>query len=97
MNITECPQCGEELVSSGGTYTTLVGYSSPLGHNHDDNCRSRAYLCANGHVVRLSRRNRCDFPGCAWKGKADCFCHPHAKVDDWPEDIKRREAATVQP
>lgn len=76
----------------GGEFRTLVGYHSPLGHTHDDNCRKRAYICAVGHTTVLSKQNRCPFPGCGWKGKAECFCHPGAKVIEWPEEVARRLA-----
>lgn len=80
MNCTEC----NAPMTHSGTMVTLVGYSSPEGHNHDDNCQKREYRCRNGHTVCISRRNRC--LKCDWKGKERCWCHtPPAKVDEWPE------------
>jgi rRNA maturation protein Nop10 len=80
-----CPECGGRITSGGhGTIVTAVGYRSPPGHNHDDNCRTREYVCERGHRFTLSRRNRCPVPLCAWVGRAECFCHSGAKVDEWP-------------
>ena len=78
----KCEKCGGN-VRAGGERTTLVWYNSPPGHDHDDNCRTRAYTCiACGHTARISRRNKC--PACDWQGKEECFCHPGKKVDEWP-------------
>lgn len=83
-----CAICGEKLKPKEGDFfsgimSTLLGYSSPPGHNHDDNCLTQLYTCANGHDIRLSKRRTC--PACDWKGKEKCFCHPGNKVDEWPE------------
>lgn len=78
-------RCGKLFVCHTGTGTTLVGYYSPPGHNHDDNCRKRAYFCADGHVTRIRRVNVCQTEGCGWKGKATCFCHEGTNVDEWPD------------
>jgi hypothetical protein len=80
--IDTCPQCSEPFVRHGGESATLVGSSSPKGHDHDDNCLKRIYVCPNGHKTLLSVRRSC--PKCDWKGKPDCFCHKGAKVDRWP-------------
>lgn len=77
-----CKECGEKIEQRndiwGGTFETLVGYHSPPGHNHDDNCRTRIYECKNGHSVKLSVRRRCD--ACDWVGKDECFCHLGKKI-----------------
>ena len=79
-----CPLCGKAM-SCRGTKSTLVGYISPVGHNHDDNCRFRDYICEGcGHRESVSKRNRC--PVCDWVGKERCFCHFGLKVDKWPEE-----------
>lgn len=83
-----CEICGEKLsVLHGdffsGVMSTLIGYSSPPGHNHDDNCLTQMYTCPNGHKVKVSKRRTC--PKCDWKGKLTCFCHPGNKVDKWPD------------
>ena len=79
-----CPECGSPFVQTDGvTLRTLVGFSSPPGHNHDDNCAKRLYVCAQGHQVVVSKRNRC--PACDWVGRDYCFCHEGKKVDEWPE------------
>lgn len=64
-------------------YTTLVGYSSPPGHDHDDNCRSRTYVCEMGHLTKVSKQASC--PTCDWKGTLTCGCHEGEKVAEWPE------------
>lgn len=78
-----CEVCGEPMNHRTFTYETLVGYISPPGHNHDDNCKSREYRCKNNHTKRISRRNKC--PACDWVGREDCFCHKDKKIDEWPE------------
>lgn len=66
------------------TFRTLVGMGPQQpGHNHDDNCTTRTLVCPQGHEAVISRRNSC--PLCDWRGKADCFCHPGPKVEEWPE------------
>ena len=79
----KCPDCGTQMYH-GEMTQTLVGYISPAGHNHDDNCRIRIYICENGHEHRISKRNSC--PACDWKGQDSCFCHGGKKVDSWPEE-----------
>ena len=80
-----CQTCGEHLSIDGGTSKTLVGYISPPGHNHDDNCRKRLYKCVNGHSFVVSKINTC--PACDWVGKKDCFCCPNGKQDKWPNEL----------
>lgn len=91
-----CSTCGEPLVRvrmfrlrSGREVIeemqTLMGYSSPPGHDHDDNCKKRLYFCKNDHENAISIRRRCSAPGCAWVGKERCFCHSGTKIDQWPE------------
>jgi len=82
----KCTKCGEELIACDpGEIRTLLGYSSPPGHNHDDNCIKKAYWCKNNHMNLLSIRRRCSNPDCDWVGKKDCFCHDGKKLDEWPE------------
>lgn len=80
----KCPDCGVETqyFSEG---ETMVGYSSPRGHDHDDNCRKRYYQCANGHDWVESIRRTCPRPGCDWRGKAHCDRCGGAKVDAWTD------------
>lgn len=81
-----CPDCGGDWMKMGGVIATLVGYFSQNGHKHDDNCRSRTILCANGHRFKLGIRRRCESHlGCEWKGRETCWCESFAKVDVWPE------------
>ena len=83
----DCPECGEKLSHSNeeGTWETLVGFMSPPGHDHNDNCLTRIYRCKNWHSITLSKRRRCSNPDCDWVGKDECFCHTGKKVDEWPE------------
>lgn len=64
---------------SGKTYQTMVGYFSPPGHDHDDNCRRKIYTCQCGNEQIIYLRNKC--PACDWKGKKTCFCHEGEKVE----------------
>jgi hypothetical protein len=80
----KCNQCGGPFIHRGGTVETLVGFLSPPGHDHDDNCKSRAYYCAEGHMAGVFKRNACPNPDCDWKGKEECWCHPGKKVEEWP-------------
>lgn len=68
--------------------TTYVGFISPVGHNHDDNCQTKNFLCKNGHKIIISKRNRCHVDGCNWMGRDKCHCHPGKKVDVWPEELE---------
>jgi len=88
IEILKCANCGEEMTSSGGGSSTYVGYISPPGHDHDDNCVVRRYRCANGHEVKISKQNRCSAKGCEWIGASECFCHPDKKVKEWPGEIE---------
>ena len=83
MKCTE-DSCNKPLMfdTSRGQFSTCVGYFSPEGHDHDDNCVSRRYVCYAGHIKMVSKRNTCSV--CNWKGKESCFCHPEGKVDKWP-------------
>jgi hypothetical protein len=85
MTDTHC-DCGKPLVFNGGTGKTLVGYYSPEGHNHDDNCRKRVYVCEDGHRTVIRRINKCQTVGCDWRGKETCFCHENGvTVEEWPD------------
>lgn len=80
-----CLMCNEVARWDGGESRTLVGYlGREPGHNHDDNCVKRAYVCPNGHEHVYSIRRSCSAPNCTWQGKTRCFCHEKAKVDEWP-------------
>ena len=80
-----CKQCNERMHSNGATCSTLVGYMSEPGHDHDDNCKTRYYQCKNGHGVNISKVNTCYNDDCDWTGKTECFCHTEPKVVEWPE------------
>src|ERR1700741_3943516 len=56
---TVCKECGEKISSSEkGFWKTTVNFWSPEGHDHDDNCKTKQYLCKNGHQTRLSIINK---------------------------------------
>jgi hypothetical protein len=78
-----CNECQSLMTPFGGVMSTLAGYISPPGHNHNDNCQTRHYICPNGHTRKISKRNKC--PSCEWVGNDSCFCHDGLKVDEWPE------------
>lgn len=78
-----CNECGQLMTPSGEIGKTLVGYSSPPEHDHDDNCECQIYICPSGHRRKISKRRRC--PKCEWVGKESCFCHDGLKVDEWPK------------
>ena len=78
-----CPDCGGPWVSRDCGGTTLVGYSSPSGHDHDDNCTTYSYACSNGHHTEVSRIPRCGTEACSWVGKETCFCS--VRVPELPE------------
>jgi len=77
-----CPTCGKPMLYCSFTVQSLVGFYSPPGHDHDDNCLVRTYYCEDNHAYRVSKRRRC--PVCDWVGKESCSCHPDKKVDEWP-------------
>lgn len=80
-----CPICGLKLNKRyKGICSTLVGYISPLGHDHDDNCNTMCYMCDNGHKIGVSKINKC--PVCVWVGKRECGCHTiKEKFPEWPD------------
>lgn len=84
----KCKECGKPLYHNveWGTSSTLVGYMSPPGHDHDDNCVNRIYQCDNGHKVNLSVVNKCPNPRCDWVGRKTCFCHEGEKLEKWPDE-----------
>lgn len=85
MTVPMLCQCGEPFVKHTAESTTLVGYYSEDGHDHDDNCLKRVYICADEHRTLLSIMRTCD--RCDWTGKERCFCHPGDKVVEWPDTM----------
>jgi hypothetical protein len=82
----KCIICDEDLIAcEKGTFSSLLGYTSPPGHDHDNTCLNKVYWCRNGHEQIISKRKKCPNPDCDWVGKEDCFCHHGKKVDEWPE------------
>jgi len=88
-----CNQCGQPMKarrmrigdrSEVIEETTLVGYMSPPGHSHDDNCWTREYICPNGHTMKIGKLRKC--PVCDWVGKESCGCHDCIKVNEFPDD-----------
>ena len=78
-----CETC-QEPMNVQHNMSTMVGYLSPPGHNHDDNCLTRRYACRNGHTLDVTRRNRCH--ACGWRGRTTCFCHKGEKSEFWPDE-----------
>lgn len=83
VDLAACPQCNGAFVSVGESGYTCVGYESPPGHDHDDNCLTSYVVCENGHRTRFSVQRSC--PACDWRGKPDC-CNGDmpAKIREWP-------------
>lgn len=67
MEYVKCP-CGAEWADNyGGTiFSTLIGYSSDPGHDHDNNCKKVYYKCTNGHSY-VFRKNRGPCPAASSK------------------------------
>lgn len=78
-----CNKCGQPMTPSGEIGQTIVAFSSPPGHDHNDNCENQTYTCSSGHRRIISKRRRCH--SCEWVGKESCFCHDGLKVDEWPK------------
>ena len=83
----KCKVCGKPWVACDEGYgQTLVGYGSPPGHDHDDNCLTKGYYCEDGHCTSVSVIRRCSTEGCEWRGKTECgTCVGVVKYDDWPK------------
>lgn len=82
----DCKKCGYPMRSLGAGMMTCVGYFSPPGHDHDDNCITRGYVCDKcGEYQTVSILRKCPHPECDWVGKRECFCHEGPKVEEWPE------------
>lgn len=67
-----CPICSQPFVRQGELVETTVGYHSPRGHDHDDNCLTCSFYCAAGHRITGSVQRRCSVVGCDWRGKVMC-------------------------
>lgn len=78
------PNCSEEIGNQIVEMQTLVGYGRLPGHDHDDNCWKRTYICSNEHVIEVGKIRKC--PNCEWVGKSSCFCHYGMKVEEWPNE-----------
>ena len=64
-----CPTCKTRVFSYEYS-ETMVGYYSPDGHNHDDNCLKYSFNCWCGTSWVERKRNSC--PVCPWEGKLRC-------------------------
>lgn len=71
----DCNKCGKPLTFAG-IESTLVGYMSPEGHSHDDNCKSAIRGCKDckwvGEKSWRPFRNFCKDPECDWQGREYC-------------------------
>jgi len=81
----KCPECEVETPKPAHTWQTAMGYVSPPGHDHDDNCLHRDYRCENGHEWSEYVRRYCGRKGCDWQGKLVCFCHKGEKLTQWTD------------
>ncbi len=86
MSEVICQECNEQMYVdlTHGYSETLVGYFSPPGHTHDDNCRKAPATCSNGHTLSVSIIRSCPNEDCDWTGKTECFCCPDGKLESWP-------------
>lgn len=48
VNAIMCEKCGKRMKPENGYSSTYVGYISPKGHDHDDNCKVKIYRCECG-------------------------------------------------
>ncbi len=73
-----CPICSVSL-ESDNCMSTMVGYYSEPGHDHDNNCRKFYFDCGCGCKFKVRVQNTC--PTCDWKGKEVCgSCGPNLKL-----------------
>jgi hypothetical protein len=71
-----CRTCGtKRFIAQGAGFTTCVGYYSPQGHNHDNNCKVARFQCENGHWRNYSLRRKC--PSCDWASHESCGIEDH--------------------
>jgi hypothetical protein len=80
----KCPECNGAFVRASGACETCVGFFSPPGHDHNRNCLTRDYVCAQGHQTKVALIRTCPADGCDWRGKTSCFCCKRF-VEAWPE------------
>ena len=52
-------ECGKPFVTMREGSSTLVGYISPPGHDHDDNCKTNHFECEDGHNTNITIQNQC--------------------------------------
>ncbi len=71
-------KCGKSFVTMSQGESTYVGYISPPGHDHDDNCKINHFSCEDGHETSITVQNHC--PACDWIGRDDCDCHEGKKI-----------------
>lgn len=75
------------ILKNKGYYSTLVGFYSPIDHNHDDNCVKWDIICTNCNSCEyISPINYC--PSCDWKGRTECFCSTKIDMSEFPDDLK---------
>lgn len=82
--------CGEKLDLIVGHEvngrTTMIGFTSPDGHNHDDNETRYVFECPKGHKSAYSLINKCS--ECEWRGESE-NSRSH-KVEEWPDYVKKQ-------
>lgn len=66
-----CPVCNKQCISTGWG-RTLIGYYSPPGHNHDDNCRSFYFDCSCGSRFSVRPVEDCSVCGILYVYCSNC-------------------------
>jgi hypothetical protein len=74
-----CSKCNEPM-EAGDEISTLVGYISPKGHDHNDNRRTKVYHCPEGHFKIVVKINKCHV--CDWVGRSYEGTYLHV-VEEW--------------
>jgi hypothetical protein len=82
--VTAC-LCGAGFVEYCYLSETTVGFFSPPGHDHNDNCLSALFLCVRGHSTRIAKVRTCPVEGCDWRGRTTCSACRATFVDEVPD------------
>ena len=75
-----CSDCGKPMKPNEGEISTLAGYISPEGHDHNDNRRTKIYHCPEGHFKTVVKINKCH--ACNWVGRSHEGTYLHV-VEEW--------------
>lgn len=70
-----CPECKSDEVQTNGSFQTCVGFLSPPGHDHNNNCNITEFSCRDcDYAWKHAKRRRCPHPDCDFVTKETCFC-----------------------